>query len=261
MTSPDDYEPLQANPQLPETINAPKVSVVRELWLLSVGVIVAFLFLAIVVWLSLGWLAQFIPLSWEDRLVQPLAQSMQTDSSEQATLQQRVHQLLITSEHSDLSVQVHVLNSSEMNAFATLGGQMFVTRGLLDALESEVGLDFVLLHEIGHLVHRDPIRAAASQLGVRLLTALITGQGDLGAPTAWLQSTEQLLSRHYSRAQEIRADDFAFTMLQQVHGDVDGYDEFFRTLLARGETDRLPAFLLTHPHTQYRLDRLQQRLD
>ncbi|EAR11385.1 M48 family metallopeptidase [Reinekea blandensis] len=261
MTSPDDYEPLQENPQLPETINAPKVSIVHELWLLSAGVLATFLLLAVMVWLSLGWLAQFIPLSWEDRLIQPVAQSWQTDATEQAQLQQRIDQLLVRSEYSDLSVQVHILSSSELNAFATLGGQIFVTEGLLSALESEVGLDFVLLHELAHLVHRDPIRAAASQLGVRLLTALAIGQSDLGAPTAWLQSTELLLSRHYSREQEIRADDFAFTMLQRVYGDVEGYDEFFVTLLEQGDTDRFPAFLSTHPHTQYRLDRLRQRLD
>lgn len=260
MTLPDGYDPLTENPRLPDTINAPKVSVFRELWVLSVGVIAGFLMVMVVVWQSMGWLAQFVPMQWETRLVQPIAQSVQTGSAQQQQLQRRVNQLLLLMEAPELSVQVHLLDSADVNAFATLGGQMMVTQGLLDALNTDVGLDFVLLHELAHLHNRDPIRAAASQWGVRLLMALATGQGDLPAPTGWLQSTEQLMSLHYSRIQETRADEQAIAVLKQKYSNLDGFDELFVTLLDREGPDRLPVVLSTHPHTQVRVERLRSQV-
>lgn len=260
MTLPDDYEPLMENPRLPDTINAPKVSLFRELWVLSAGVVFGFLIVMVVVWQSMGWLAPFVPMQWEARLVQPIAQSVQSQSAQQQQLQLRVNQLLLLMEAPDLSVQVQLLDSEDLNAFATLGGQMIVTRGLLDALNTDVGLDFVLLHELAHLNNRDPIRAAASQMGVRLLMALATGQGDLPAPTAWLQSTEQLMSLHYSRTQETRADEQAIAVLTQKYRNLDGFDELFVTLLEHEGPDRLPLVLSTHPHTQVRVERLRSQV-
>lgn len=259
MKLPDDYEALVENPRLPEDINAPKVSVFRELWLLSAGVVAGFILLAIVVWQSLGWLAQFVPLSWEARLVQPLAESVQVNSTQQQQLQQRVDELLTILEAPEIRVQVHLLSRQEVNAFATLGGQLVVTQGLLDVLDTQIGLDFVLLHELAHLLNRDPIRAAASQLGARLLLGLITAQGELPAPTVWLQSTEQLLSLHYSRVQEYRADAQAFEGLRSLYGSVDGFDEVFVTLQVRNGSEALPEIFLTHPHTQSRIERLYRQ--
>lgn len=54
--------------------------------------------------------------------------------------------------HSDLNVplQVEVLQSREINAFALPGGFIFVERGLLEAVDDESQLAGVLAHEIAH---------------------------------------------------------------------------------------------------------------
>jgi predicted Zn-dependent protease len=44
-----------------------------------------------------------------------------------------------------------VVASAEVNAFALLGGQVFVTRGMLGFVESEAELAAVLGHEIAHV--------------------------------------------------------------------------------------------------------------
>jgi hypothetical protein len=58
--------------------------------------------------------------------------------------------------HSDLRVplNVTVLNTKEINAFALPGGFLFVQRGLLEAVESESQLAGVLAHEIAHVTGR-----------------------------------------------------------------------------------------------------------
>jgi len=47
-----------------------------------------------------------------------------------------------------------IVDSSEINAFATLGGSIYVYRGLLEALETESELAGILAFEIGHVMAR-----------------------------------------------------------------------------------------------------------
>jgi len=55
---------------------------------------------------------------------------------------------------SDLQVplQITVLNSKEINAFALPGGFLFLERGLLEAVEDESQLAGVISHEMSHVV-------------------------------------------------------------------------------------------------------------
>ena len=59
-------------------------------------------------------------------------------------------------ENSDLQVplQITVLNSKEINAFAFPGGFVFVERGLLEAVDDEAQLAGVIAHEASHVVGR-----------------------------------------------------------------------------------------------------------
>ena len=43
---------------------------------------------------------------------------------------------------------VHAVQDPTVNAFATLGGHVFVFTGLVDSLDSENGLAMVLAHEL-----------------------------------------------------------------------------------------------------------------
>src|SRR5262245_36923340 len=48
----------------------------------------------------------------------------------------------------------YVVDDKAINAFATLGGRVYVHTGLLEATQSEAQLASVLGHEIGHIVGR-----------------------------------------------------------------------------------------------------------
>jgi beta-barrel assembly-enhancing protease len=52
-----------------------------------------------------------------------------------------------------------VLNSDEINAFATPSGLVFVTRGLVRCCKNEDALAAVLAHEIGHIQFRHGMQA------------------------------------------------------------------------------------------------------
>jgi len=53
---------------------------------------------------------------------------------------------------------VMIIDSGEFNAFATSGGHIFVTRGLVDALNSEDAFAAVIAHEIAHIQLRHGIK-------------------------------------------------------------------------------------------------------
>merc|ERR1711879_567360 len=76
--------------------------------------------------------------------------SKEAEAETEAALTQLLNQL---TDNKALPVRVHYLADQDMpNAFATLGGHIFITRGLLDSVESENGLAMVLAHEYGHIL-------------------------------------------------------------------------------------------------------------
>lgn len=83
--------------------------------------------------------------------------------------------LLESLDSSDYDYKIWVLNSSEVNAFATLGGNIFVFSGLFDFVESPEELSVVLAHEIGHVEQRHVVDKLTQQLGLEVLFSIITG--------------------------------------------------------------------------------------
>ncbi len=73
--------------------------------------------------------------------------------------------LAAKSHRSGLVYRFHVLDSTEINAFALPGGYIYITRGLMSYLNSEAEFAAVLGHEIGHVTARHSVRqASASQV-------------------------------------------------------------------------------------------------
>jgi len=62
------------------------------------------------------------------------------------------------SERNNLIFRFTLLDSDQVNAFATPGGYIYITRGLLAYLNSEAELAAVLGHEIGHVTARHSVR-------------------------------------------------------------------------------------------------------
>lgn len=154
-----------------------------------------------------------------------------------------------------LPYRLEVLDTKTPNAFALPGGAVGVTRGLLDLVEGEVGLAFVLAHELGHHAHRHAMRRLGRVLGAQILLSLAFG-GELHPA---LGSLERLVSSAYSRAQELEADAFAIELVRQRLGTVEGALSFFERMLEREGEDGSPlsAFAASHPLTRDRLARLR----
>jgi len=114
----------------------------------------------------------------------------------------------------DFDFHFEVLNSSIPNALALPGGYVYITRGLLQELESEAEFVAVLGHELGHVEHRHSMlnasQGALSGLIVRPLGAvarrLPVGGGIVGATAGLIAAPSVLFGLRFSRKQELEAD-------------------------------------------------------
>lgn len=156
-----------------------------------------------------------------------------------------------TPELSGLTFKLGYLASDEPNAFAVPGGMVVLTRGLLRGVESDIGLAFVLAHELGHFANRDHLRGLGRQLGFKLTLALLFGTND-----GFTGNASDLLLLRHSRAREAAADDFAMTLLQEQFETIEGAGELFKLLQAKSTLPEWAYMFTTHPGNLERLKKI-----
>ena len=115
----------------------------------------------------------------------------------------------------------------------------------------------ILAHELGHVVHRHPMRQVTQAIGLFAIAGVLWG--DVSAIAA--NATAILGAMHYSRGFEHEADAFALALLQREGRSALALDAVFARLAERVQSEggALPEFLSTHPETDERRERLRAR--
>lgn len=229
-------------------------------------------------------LAKLLPFSVEQRFVKPYEAMAdywfdEAPSSEhqevQASLQALSDELALSMQlPSDFELQVHYVDTDQVNAIATLGGHMFVFRGLLEVMPDENSLAMVLAHEIAHVKHRDAMAGLGRGLALQMFYSFISGDYSAGVDIA-LQ-TGEIGILYFSREQERQADEAALEALSEHYGHVYGYDQLFQYLSEHYEDDDAKStdtsdtlnskamnlteleWFSSHPDLQERIDSLTQ---
>jgi Zn-dependent protease with chaperone function len=151
-------------------------------------------------------------------------------------------------------LEVIVVDYGLVNAFATPGGVVVVTRGLIEDAQGPDEVAGVLAHEIGHVRHDHPTQGMLRSMGISALLQFLTGGSDLEG----LASAAGVLTfLSYSRAAEEEADSTAIEILTTAGINADGLGRFFGRLQAdekgSGIAGLIPSWLSTHPPTEARL--------
>jgi predicted Zn-dependent protease len=158
---------------------------------------------------------------------------------------------------------VNILDSAEINAFATSGGHIFITRGLIDSADSEDALAGVIAHEIAHIQLQHSIKAITNS---RINQALmVTGISAVGVAAGmdvkeltdvFNQSVGEivntLLNKGYSREQEYDADATALSLLAAAGYSPSGLIDMLRQL-EKTQGSHAGGFNKTHPSPAERL--------
>ena len=101
------------------------------------------------------------------------------------------------------SVQVHILKSTDVNAFALPGGHLVVLSGLINDAESPEALAGVLAHEIAHIERKHVSKKLVKELGITALAGIAAG-GAGGEVVK--QAVKTLSSSAFDRKMEKEAD-------------------------------------------------------
>jgi len=76
--------------------------------------------------------------------------SLLVDEEKHAKLKAMVDSIALVTQRSEIVYDVRILDTEIVNAFSLPGGTVYVTKGLLDHVQSDHELAGVLAHEIGH---------------------------------------------------------------------------------------------------------------
>ncbi len=155
----------------------------------------------------------------------------------------------------DMQVTVHFSDDDTINAFATLGGNIVMFRGLTGRLKDENSVAMVLAHEIAHIKLRHPARALGRGVAVGIMLSVISSNVGRSAAGNVVGNVGTLTLLTYSREQERDADREALAALHRLYGHVGGAQDLFQVLsTASGGESRLQvAALATHPLTTDRI--------
>lgn len=253
------------NVKVPEGINVSPHKPVADLFVLTAGAIGIFLALGLTAFLIGTYGGRYMPMSWENALSEAMYKKgelndiPEADLRAEAALQTLADRLAANMDMpEDLRITVHYLDDGRINALTTLGGHIFVLRGLIDRVESENALAMVIAHEIAHAANRDVAANMGGALLLQLVIRTVTGASP-EAVDGLIWGPNALLLRGFTREAERRADRNALAAVAKTYGHVAGADAFFRILLNEiGETipDEGPEFLSTHPLTEKRINEL-----
>lgn len=249
-----DYE----NRPVPEGINYSRENPLKEFFLLLLAAAGALMVLLFSLSLAAQKLAPLVPFAMEERLVARFAEQFPAapDTENAERIEQYLQNLALLLVESQalpdgLNLKIHYLPSETVNAFATLGGNVYVLEGLIDAMDSENALAMVLAHEIAHILNRDPIVAMGRGLTVSLALASVTGFSNSGAADWLIQQMGLATVMSFTRDQERAADALALKMLQAHYGNVQGAETLFQLMAERSAEP--PELLNTHPLNARRL--------
>lgn len=163
-----------------------------------------------------------------------------------------------------------VVKSDQFNAFAAPSGLIFFYTGLIKTMKSEDELLSVLAHEIGHVVSRHIANRMDKQGKVTAATLLI-GLASLALGNPALSqglltgslAANQAISLSFSRQDEEQADRLSFGWMRAMQRNPKSMEGMLRTMrrITRYRTNKLPAYLLTHPNPEARLSYVQSLVE
>ncbi|MEL7070111.1 MAG: M48 family metallopeptidase [Cyanobacteria bacterium J06581_3] len=155
----------------------------------------------------------------------------------------------------ELTYTFQVIEDSQINAFATMGGYVYVTTGLMEFADNEAQFASVVGHEIGHIDGKhllEQIRADAVRQ--RLMTTAGLDESAIAQI-----GIELLRERPNSREDEYDADQRGLSMIGDASYAQSAMPDFMQKLADQGGSP--PEFLSTHPSPDNRVEALEESID
>jgi predicted Zn-dependent protease len=185
--------------------------------------------------------------------------------------------IVINSEQPEIynGYHVNILDSDEINAFATSGGHIFITQGLIACTGSEDALAGVIAHEIAHIQEKHSLKAIKSsrfsQAVLATASAAAVTAGNAGASVGGMNLAElteafdesvndvvtTLVNNGYSQSQEFDADSKALRLMAGAGYEPSALIDMLRSL-EKNQGAHPGGFNKTHPSPAQRISSAQK---
>jgi predicted Zn-dependent protease len=192
--------------------------------------------------------------------------------------------IALNSDKPDLFNGYHlmILDSEEVNAFASSGGHIFITKGLLRSATSEDAVAGIIAHEIAHIQLQHSVQAikssrttaawqssttTAASVAVHAATAEYVGDSAANLITENLNklgsdingALADLIENGYSRDQEFQADDLALEFLARTGYEPSTFVDMLKSLKA-SQAKSSGGFNSTHPSPDARITNAEKSI-
>lgn len=171
--------------------------------------------------------------------------------------------LALQTERPQLPWRFGVTDDPDVNAFATPGGTILITRGLYQKLRNEGELAGVLAHEIAHVLRKHQLKAIKSALGrewqLELAQAVAERKNtrDAGLSLKAFTAGTELFARGLDKNDEFEADRMGLVIATRAGYNPFGLVGSLQTLDAVNPQDGAVALMFkTHPTPAKRLEML-----
>ena len=166
--------------------------------------------------------------------------------------------IVSVSDRQNIEYHFTVIESDDINAFATPGGYVYIYTGLLRIIDNEAQLAAVTSHEISHVVARHSIKRLQQVLGISILYEIVLGESSTEVVDAAIGLGLQVALSGYSRSYEKEADQYGVIYLERAGFNPIGAKELFENMKAAagssGERSFFENMLASHPETNERIE-------
>lgn len=186
-----------------------------------------------------------------------------------AALQRYVNQigmwLAMHTDRPNLPWRFGVLDDMMVNAFATPGGYVFITRGLLMQCRDEAELAGILAHEISHVTARHALetmrKGAVAGLAGDVLGEYAKSKGHEGYSKLVNAGTE-IYTRGLDKEDEFAADRVGAVIAARAGYDPYGLPSVLQTVASiNPQSDAVALMFKTHPNTAERVEKVLVAMD
>jgi predicted Zn-dependent protease len=163
------------------------------------------------------------------------------------------------SERPNLNWTFVVLDTDGVNAFASPGGIVHVTRGALGLAKNEAELAGVLGHEIGHVAHKHTVNAIKKSNAVKMGSEVASARASFLSNYA-NKAYEMVLENNFDRGDELDADKVGVDLAQKAGYAAASLGDFLERLDERNRNQaEKNGLFASHPETKERIDKIKKQ--
>ena len=172
-------------------------------------------------------------------------------------IQQMVSNICSDNNIAPSSINVHVVENKEINAFAMPGRHLVVHTGLIDFADHQEEIAGVIAHEIAHIESGHVVKKLGKEIGLSILMNLTLG--DIGGEVV-RNALSTITSTAYDRSLEKEADLKAVDYMIAAKMNPTYLASFLEKLDKQSQTPEVLQWVSTHPDSKERVRYINEKV-